>query len=111
MSQPVISILDELKTVLQDLALWQSSRPSDAALASTQPFALDTLEFHQWLQFILIERLQTMILLAQPLPTSIAIFPMAEEVYKDEPERFAALLAVIARLDMALTGNPAQRTH
>lgn len=111
MSQPVISILDELKTVLQDLALWQSSRPSDAALASTQPFALDTLEFHEWLQFILIERLNAMILLDHPLPTSVSIFPMAEEVYKDDPERFAALLDVIARLDTALTGKPAQRTH
>ena len=111
MSQSVISILDELKTVLQDLALWQSSRPSDAALASTQPFALDTLEFHQWLQFILIERLNAMILLDQPLPTSVSIFPMAEEVYKDAPERFATLLDVIARLDMALTGKPVQRTH
>lgn len=111
MSQPVISILDELKTVLQELALWQSQPPSAEALASTQPFALDTLEFHEWLQFILIERLQTMISLSQPLPTAVSIFPMAEEVYKEELERFAPLLDVIARLDYALSGQPVVRTH
>ena len=60
MSRQVVFLLKELEFTLQRLQLWQDDAPSEAALASTQPFALDTLEFHQWLQFIMLERFRVM---------------------------------------------------
>lgn len=109
MSRQVVFLLKELELTLQRLQLWQDEAPSEEALASTQPFALDTLEFHQWLQFIFLERLRFMLADNQPLPSSVAIYPMATEVYKKKLKEHALLLDVLARLDEALSGKPADR--
>lgn len=109
MSRQVVFLLKELEFTLQRLQLWQEEAPSAAALASTQPFALDTLEFHQWLQFILLERFRVMLTVGEPLPTAVAIYPMAMEVYKEQTGKYALLLDVLARLDEALSGQPVDR--
>ena len=53
--------LSLLEQELKELELWGGAerRPSAEELASSLPFAMDTLEFHQWLEYILIERLHT----------------------------------------------------
>lgn len=111
MSREVIYLLKELELTLQRFSLWQEEWPSDEALASTQPFALDTLEFHEWLQFIFIERIRQMVAAGHPLPTSVAIYPMASEVYKEDLVEMALLLDVIARIDECLSGKPVERTQ
>ena len=92
---------------LNALALWQQESPSAEALASTLPFCMDTLEFHQWLQFVLLARLQQM--LQQPLPTQIAVYPMATEIYKEELQAKRSLLELLAQLDECLTGQAVAR--
>jgi len=109
MSRQVVFLLKELEFTLQRLQLWQEDEPSEAALASTQPFALDTLEFHQWLQFIMLARFRFLIAAGHALPTEVAIYPMATEVYKDKLKEYALLLDVLARLDETLSGKPADR--
>ncbi|MEC8429313.1 MAG: YqcC family protein, partial [Pseudomonadota bacterium] len=44
------SALIDLQCELKNLNLWETQRPADEALASTQPFCIDTLSFPQWLQ-------------------------------------------------------------
>ena len=110
MSRQVVFLLKELELTLQRLSLWQDEAPSDESLASTQPFALDTLEFHQWLQFIFLERMRFMIAAGHPLPTTVAIYPMATEVYKQRTAECHGLLAAIAQLDEVITGQPVERT-
>mgnify|MGYP003459811824 FL=1 len=109
MSRQVVFLLKELELTLQRLQLWQDDAPSEAALARTQPFALDTLEFHQWLQFIMLERFRVMLAAGEPLPTAVAIYPMATEVYKEQVGKYALLLDVLARLDEELSGKPVDR--
>ena len=109
MSRQVVFLLKELEFTLQRLQLWQDDAPSEAALSSTQPFALDTLEFHQWLQFIMLERFRVMLATGEPLPTAIAIYPMATEVYKEQAGKYALLLDVLARLDEELGGKTVER--
>ena len=109
MSRQVVFLLKELEFTLQRLQLWQDDAPSEAALASTQPFALDTLEFHQWLQFIMLERFRVMLATGEPLPTAVAIYPMATEVYKEQAGKYALLLDVLARLDEELSGKAVER--
>ena len=109
MSRQVVFLLKELELTLQRLSLWQDEAPSDESLASTQPFALDTLEFHQWLQFIFLERMRFMIAAGHPLPTTVAIYPMATEVYKNDLQAYALLLDVLARLGETLSGQPVER--
>lgn len=109
-SLPILSILDELELTLQRLQLWQQEPPSQEALASRMPFCLDTLEFHQWLQFVLLVRFRQMIADGVMLPTQIALYPMASEVYKEALLERQSLLEVLAMLDEALTGQPVDRT-
>ena len=108
--QRVSQILEQLELELKRLDLWQESAPAAEALASTLPFCVDTLEFHQWLQFVLLLRLRQILLLQMPLPTQIAIYPMATEVYKQSRPHHEQLIACLAELDEALTGRPVERT-
>ena len=108
--QRVSQILEQLELELKRLDLWQESAPAAEALASTLPFCVDTLEFHQWLQFVLLLRLRQILLLQMPLPTQIALYPMATEVYKQSRPHHEPLIACLAELDEALTGRPVERT-
>ena len=57
----VMQALETIEQQLQQLALWQGQAPSDAALASRLPFCVDTLEFHEWLQFVLLVRFRALL--------------------------------------------------
>ena len=106
----VSQILEKLELELKRLALWQERAPAAEALASTLPFCMDTLEFHQWLQFVLLVRLRQMLLLQMALPAQIALYPMATEVYKQSRAHHERLIACLADLDEVLTGRPVERT-
>ena len=72
---------------------------------------MDTLDFHQWLQFILLVRLRQMLALQMPLPQQIALYPMATEVYNQSLQTYAQLLECLAELDEALPGQPVERVR
>ena len=95
----VAEILLDIEYELRRARLWQSEMPSDDALASDQPFALDTMDFHQWLQFILLPRMHDLIDQRLPLPAACGISPIAEEVYKERMEMMKPLLLQLQRLD------------
>lgn len=103
--QQVNQNLQALRDALQKLSKWQSVPPPAQALRSTQPFAVDTLDFHQWLQFIMIPRMQALVDERQPLPASIAISPMAVQVYKGDLKRHRELIAILRELDKVLSGE------
>jgi len=53
---------------LRVLGLWASAPPSPVALASAEPFCVDTLEFEEWLQWIFLPRMKAILEDNQPLP-------------------------------------------
>lgn len=83
---------------------WHQDVPTPAAMASRTPFCADTLSFTQWLQFILLPRMRTLIEQNQPLPTSSGIAVMAEQELAETPgretliQRLADFDALIERL-------------
>lgn len=88
-----------IEQVLRDHALWQGLPPDPAVFESTQPFCMDTLQPHEWLQWVLIPRMQALLDSQHPLPTNFAIAPyyeMALDATRTERER---LLAVLLELD------------
>lgn len=109
--QNIQQLLSSLKQELQTLQLWQISRPSIKALSSTQPFGIDTLSFEQWLQFIFIERMETMVKAGQPLPTAISICPIAEEKFKHLGDSASKLINLIADIDQLLSGKREQTLY
>ncbi|GGB62226.1 hypothetical protein GCM10011607_23740 [Shewanella inventionis] len=76
-----------LEQTLKQCSLWSDDAPSKEAMASSAPFACDTMAFEQWLQFIFIPKMTELIQLQQPLPSSMAIAPMAEHVWKGMAQR------------------------
>lgn len=97
--QQALILLNQLRQELKSLTLWQSSRPSLLAMASTLPFHYDTLTFEQWLQFIFIERISLLIDNKQPLPSKILLLPMAEESFTKLGNQADKLLDVIGQFD------------
>lgn len=102
MQQKIYQHLKELQEIMQQQGLWQSIPPSAAALASQQPFALDTLTATEWLQWIFIPRMSALLEAKQPLPTAIAITPYLEEALK-ECDYLAKLLPPIQQIERLLT--------
>lgn len=89
---------DLIEFELRAAKLWSGTAPSEEAMASTMPFAVDTMAFEQWLQFIFLPKMRASIDSGQ-LPLGPAqIYPIAEEVYKDKAE-VKALLDAIRKFD------------
>jgi len=93
--------LEQIALCLQQAGLWTPIPPSDEAMASTAPFACDLMPLEHWLQFIFIPRMQALIDAGQPLPTSIAIAPMAQHVWQ-EITKLQPLIGLLNELDMLL---------
>lgn len=96
-------LLNEIEHELRQLELWRSAPPSPEALASTEPFCVDTLSLSEWLQWILIPRMRALIEGQLPLPGNCAIHAIAVESFKDPSLDCSALLALIEALDTALS--------
>lgn len=101
----VAEILMDIEKELRELRLWEFEIPSAEALASTLPFAVDTLDFHQWLQFIFIPRLYLMVEQRLPLPAISGVKPMAEEYFGPLQLNSAALILHLDKMDNLLSGK------
>ncbi|MBB6520763.1 YqcC family protein [Pseudoteredinibacter isoporae] len=105
------ALLLDLEAALRQLDLWQVEPPSDEALASTQPFCIDTLDFSQWLQFMFIARIRFMLDQQAPLPAVSGITAMAEEVYRQQTHILAVLSPVLKAIDHCLGNGMEQERH
>ena len=94
----LFSLLQQLELQLQHAQLWSEFPPTDEALASTQPFAIDTLEPEQWLQWVFIARIQAMIASGAALPKGFSIAPYFSEVWKNDAAK-SAMLETIKQID------------
>lgn len=103
MTEQIQSLLDALERELKQLELWSLVQPDEQALQSRLPFCVDTLRFEQWLQFIFIPKMQLLLDTASPLPTKIALLPLAEQVFNEGDKRFNRLLGIISALDSRFT--------
>jgi len=99
----VADILIDIEKELRELRLWEFESPSEEALLSTQPFAIDTLNFPQWLQFIFIPRLHFMVEQRSPLPNVSGVKPMAEEYFAVLNLNSAPLIAYLEKMDKLLS--------
>lgn len=107
-AQQCRQLLQRIEQELKQLDLWRQQPPSAAALASTAPFCCDSMAFEQWLQFVFLPRMHALLDGALPLPTQIALCPMAEEVFGTSDTNFWPLINLIADLDELLSGQRVQ---
>lgn len=99
----IASLLIDLEAALRGMNLWELEPPSEEALASTQPFAVDTRDFHQWLQFIFMPTIQHILLSDLPLPEACGVTPMAEEFFDRGRYKSAELLDCLGELDRLIS--------
>jgi uncharacterized protein YqcC (DUF446 family) len=78
MHTEVAAVLIDIEAQLRQLGQWDKVPPSSDALASDQPFCVDTLTLPQWLQFIFLPTLYRMLEEKEVLPDRSGIAPMAE---------------------------------
>ena len=96
-------LLLALEREMRSQGRWEDQPPDEQALASTQPFAVDTLTFDQWLQWLFLPRLHEMLAMQLPLPSNCAVCPMAEEVYGYDDAGGERLRVIIAEIDVLLS--------
>lgn len=101
--QALGAVLAELEPALRQLGLWHPQPPSAEALASRAPFAIDTLTFSQWLQFVFLPRMEALLEQRQPLPRKCAIAPMAEEYFAPQNIDATEVLELLRRIDTLLS--------
>ena len=100
----VAAVLIDIEAELRRMGCWQAEPPAPEALRSEQPFAIDTLNFAQWLQFIFIPRMQFLLDQQQDLPRASGIAPMAEEYFSGLQLPVEGLLTALQAMD-ALLGS------
>ncbi len=103
MRTEVAEILIDIEAQLRQLSLWDRVPPSSRALASTEPFCIDTLSLPQWLQFVFLPTVYQMLEEDAALPERCAITPMAEEHFRGSKLATADLLAALRRIDRLLS--------
>lgn len=99
------NLLIEIKRELQYLGLWQGIQPPTEKLNYKEPFGIDTMEFHEWLEFILIGRMSTMIDAGADVSSlKLAIAPMAEVIYAEDHLNKRKLISLLSQLDDCFSG-------
>lgn len=101
----VASVLIDIESELRQLSLWESEPPDSAALASTQPFAIDTLTLPQWLQFVFLPTMYELMESGEELPAKCGIAPMAEEYFRGKAAGVTRLIGTLEQVDELLCGE------
>ncbi len=109
MRTEVAEVLIDIEAQLRQLGQWHKVRPTAEALASDQPFCVDTLTFPQWLQFIFLPTLYGMLEEGQALPERCGIAPMAEEYFRGTGLGSNELVAALLRIDTLLSEGEQNR--
>lgn len=103
MQTKVAELLIDIESELRRLGLWSQVPPSQKALASEQPFCVDTLTLPQWLQYIFLPTLYQLLENGEDLPQRCGVAPMAEEYFKASDLAAGTLIEALHQLDVTLS--------
>jgi uncharacterized protein YqcC (DUF446 family) len=95
--------LSEVEVQLRRHGLLESEAPSAEALASRQPFCVDTLRFPQWVQFVFLPQLSDRLNAGEAMPDYCEVAPMAEEYFRTEQRSADAFIEALRELDRLVT--------
>lgn len=93
-----------LEKELRQQGLWAAQPPSAAALASREPFCVDTLSFEGWLQWVFIPRMGQIVERGEALPAGCHIQPMGEEAFAHLGRGGSELVSVLGHIDRVAQG-------
>lgn len=96
--QQLRDLIDALEAELRAQSCWQATPPSEQALSSQEPFALDSLTPCEWLQWVFITRFRALINANQPLPSGFSMAAYFEQSWLEQPE-FSGVIEIIQQID------------
>ena len=91
--------LMRIEEVLRAHQQWQPVAPDASAFESTQPFFMDTLTPHQWLQWVLLPRMHALLDGGHPLPNAFAVAPYYEMALDAQHPQRDIILVELQKLD------------
>lgn len=102
-NQQILILLTQLEDTLQHCQLRQVQPPDADAFLSHEPFAVDTMLAHEWLQWIFIPKMRALIdahnLNANiTVPRNFSLYPYFAEAFKTQQQQ-SDLLKLIQQLD------------
>lgn len=99
----VKELLDEIEEELKKLNLWGGSenRPQDECFLSTIPFFMDKMDFHQWLEYVLLPKMREILESGFALPETLLVHTYAQEYYRQQLENHAHLIRLLRALDLS----------
>lgn len=100
----IADLLLLIEAELRRLQLWEQQPPALARLQSPTPFCADTLDISQWLQWIFVPRMITIVEQGLPLPQQCDIHSYAEEtLQRATSSDTTTLLRLLREFDQAIT--------
>lgn len=94
-----------IEAELRRVGLWAREAPTSAAFASELPFCHDTLALPEWLQFVFIPRMATLVASGGALPDACGIRPLAEHELGRTRQDLHGLMRLLGDVDLLLTGD------
>ena len=107
----IAEVLLEVEGTLRSHGRWDVDQPAVSALSSDQPFCMDTLSFEQWLQWIFLPRMKTILENSKPLPARSGIHVYAESCFPKNDPPTSSLLQLIKRFDDLITLHAHVKRH
>jgi uncharacterized protein YqcC (DUF446 family) len=96
--------VDALEAELRRLGWWQAGPATREMLAFERAFAMDTMAFSQWLQFVFLPAARDMLAGTRALPPSSSLAPHAVREF-DGVDEASELEAILRRIDDAVNGR------
>lgn len=104
----MLKLLQALEDELRHQRLWGGTAPDARAMSSVVPFMYDTLQLHEWLQWVFIPRTRAVIDARKSLPGNCTIHPLAEHEFTRLKETDTLrLLELILAIDNLMSTSPA----
>ena len=95
----ILKQLNKIETIMLDLGLVVEQPPHDRAFDSELPFCCDQMQFHEWVQFVLIPGTRYSLSMRQPPPYRSPLSVVAETEMAGLSQDTNELLLAIRELD------------
>lgn len=97
--------LAAIEAEMRRIGLWQSEPLPGAAYAFQEPFAMDTMAFPQWLQFVFIPRVKSIVQVRGEFPSSSSVGTQAIREFDGYSEA-TKLVALLCEFDELFSNRP-----
>lgn len=97
----MLALLDDIEIAMRKLGLWSLEPPSAEALASSAPFAHDTMPLEMWLQWIFIPRMRETLRQNIRPPAACNVHPFAAHRFARHGLAAKSLVQAVRAFDEA----------